>query len=74
MSSETSIYISGAFLLLLWTGLVLTGHADPELINEIKAILVSLGVVHAGLNFQRVPKQTGGSSETPQIPPAKDAP
>lgn len=74
MKHEYLIYIAGAFLMLLWTGLVLSGHADKELIDEIKYLLMALGFVHGATNLQRVPAQKGGSAETPSNPPTKDAP
>ena len=57
MKGEYLTYVSAAFLIILWTVLVWTGHADPELISEVKAMLVALGVVHGCTNLQRVPTQ-----------------
>jgi hypothetical protein len=65
MNQEIVTYIAAAFLVILWTVLVWTGHADVELVSEIKAMLVALGVVHGCTNLQRVPKDA---------PPTKDAP
>ena len=43
----------GAVLLfMLWTALVWTNHADPELIDAIKWALGSLGLYHAATNLQ----------------------
>lgn len=56
MKGEYVTYAAAAFLIILWTVLVWTGHADVELVSEIKAMLVALGVVHGCTNLQRVPK------------------
>lgn len=74
MKNEYLVYGAAAFLMILWTVLVFTNHNDPELIAEIRYLLVAVGVAHAGANLQRVQTPKGGGSDAPSNPPAKDAP
>jgi hypothetical protein len=68
MKHEYLVYISGAFLMLLWTVLVFTGHADKELIDEIRYMLMALGFVHGATNLQRVQPQDKPTSTTKETP------
>lgn len=65
-------YIAGACLLGLWTGLVVSNHPDPGLIEAIKYALGGLGVFHGITNFQATvpPVSSPKSGALPTIPPA----
>jgi hypothetical protein len=59
-------------LFALWTGLVVTGHKDADLIEAIKYALGALGFYHAIANLQAT--GTPSAQQAPQAPTAVSFP